>query len=179
MIKKSLIACLLSISFVFSQTSNPQDNFGELQLSEEDLLLVQMLLTSDMFRDTFVQACTIESIEWLGAQWAEKTCSCAYDNLAKSKNLLLKFLKGDENSEEMDKMNFELLEVCLPNQFPAEMESAIIRECMTGGVKKSACDCVVKSIKKKYTVRSFMKDVFEKPNVLETEITNIATQCAL
>lgn len=178
MIKKFFLTGFVAFSLGFGQSVS-QPGESDYQFSEEDLLMVQMLLTSDLFRDTFVQACTVESIEWLGAQWAEKTCSCAYDNLAKSKDLLLKFLNEDGNSENMDKMNFELLETCLPKQFPAEMESAIVRECMTGGVKKSACDCVVKNIKKKYTVRSFMKDVFEKPDILETDITKIATQCNL
>lgn len=179
MIKKSLIACLLSLSFVFSQTSNPQDYSGEFQLSEEDLFLVQMLLSDGLFRDNFVQACAMESIEWLGAQWAEKTCSCAYDNLAKNQALLLKFLNTDDEGAEADKMSFELLEKCLPQKFPPEMETAIVRECMNGGIKKSACDCVVGNIKKKYSVKSFMKGVLESPTALEKVFTDITIQCGV
>lgn len=180
--KRLAVITLLVLEIAFAQNANlaqnNQSSTSDIQLSEDDLFLVQMLLMNDMFRENFVQSCTAEAVAWLGADGAAKTCSCAYDGLAQNQKLLLRFLNESEDEEMMNKLGFELLETCLPPQFPKEMENAITRECLGGGVGSGACSCVVQSIKKKYTVKKFMKDVFEKPEKLEQDIMDIATQCA-
>lgn len=180
--KRLAVITLLVMGIAFAQNVTPAQNnqsgTSDIQLSEDDLFLVQMLLMNDMFRDNFVQSCTMEASAWLGAEGAAKTCGCAYDGLAKNQSLLLKFLNESENEEMMNKLGFELLETCLPPQFPKEMENAISKECLGGGVGSGACSCVVQNIKKQYTVKKFMKEVFENPDQLEKNIMDIATQCA-
>ncbi|SHK50011.1 hypothetical protein [Fibrobacter sp. UWEL] len=180
--KRLALITLLVFGMSFAQLLQPAQNTSsadqDVQLTEDNLFLVQMLLMNDMFRENFVQSCTAEAVAWLGADGAAKTCSCAYDGLAKNQKLLLKFLNESENEESMNKLGFELLETCLPPQFPKEMENAISKECLGGGVGAGACSCVVQEIKKKYTVKKFMKEVFERPDQLENDIMNIATQCA-
>ncbi|PWJ61734.1 MULTISPECIES: hypothetical protein [unclassified Fibrobacter] len=180
--KRLAVIPLLVMGMSFAQNAqSAQSNLStnqEIQLSEDDLFLVQMLLMNDMFRENFVQSCTAEAVAWLGADGAAKTCSCAYDGLAKNQQLLLKFLNESENEEMMNKLGFELLETCLPPQFPKEMENAISKECLGGGVGSGACSCVVQNIKQKYTVKKFMKEVFENPDQLEKDIMDIATRCA-
>ena len=160
--------------------SQGQSLLENLNLSDEDLMLVQALLSNGMFRDQFIQSCSAEYAEWLGPQWAEKTCSCAYENLVQNKNLLMKFLSGDESdSRQMGEMSYELVEKCLPSEFPPEMEKSIVRECMDGGASKSSCDCIVKKVKDKYTMKTLMKGAFQNPGVLEKEFSDIATQCGV
>lgn len=155
--------------------STNSDNF---QISSEDIALFKAMLDSPLLKDGFVQSCTVESMEWLGANQAEKTCKCAYDRLIKDNTLLSQMMTEDENLEDFDKWGFSLMEPCLPKQFPAEMNNAFIKECMkSGDVSKATCECVLKSIKKDYTVKTLIKAAFEESEKFELDIAMKAAQC--
>ena len=53
------------------------------QVSPEEMMIFKALLQSPLFKDNFVQSCTVQSMEWLGVNQADKTCNCAYDRLVK------------------------------------------------------------------------------------------------
>jgi len=149
-------------------------------LSPEDLLIFKAIVQSPLFKDSFVQSCTVQSMEWLGANQADKSCNCAFDRLTKDDKFIEKIMgsigaNGDDIN--FEKWGFNFVEPCLPQQFPAETDNAFLKECMAEGADKATCDCVLKSIKKDYTVRTLMKTAFEDQKKLELDITLKAAKC--
>ncbi len=154
---------------------------GGYEITDEDLMFFMSMLQSPLFKDTFVQSCTVESMEWLGANQADKTCKCAFDRLIKDKSLLSNMVNESSQSGNMgnfDKLSYGLIEPCLPKQFPKEMDNAFIKECMKAGdVNKATCDCVLKGLKKGYTIRSLIQTAIENPKSLEVDMALKAAQC--
>lgn len=150
-------------------------------LAPEDLMIFKAILQSPMFRDNFVQSCTVQSMEWLGANQADKSCNCAFDRLIKDDKFIggvIGSMGADGSDFNIDKWGYDFIEPCLPKQFPAEMDNAFIKECLKAGdANKATCECVLKSIKKDYSVRSLMKTVIEDEKKLELDITLKAAQC--
>ena len=65
--------------------------------SGEDMMIFKAILQSPIFKDNFVQSCTAQSMEWLGASQADKTCNCAFDRMVKDSkfiNVIRQFLKA-------------------------------------------------------------------------------------
>lgn len=164
-----------------SAAQNQGSASAGLGLAAEDLMIFKAILQSPMFKDNFVQSCTVQSMEWLGANQADKSCNCAFDRLIKDD----KFIGGvigsmgtDGSDFNIDKWGYDFIEPCLPKQFPAEMDNAFIKECLKAGdANKATCECVLKSIKKDYSVRSLMKTAIEDEKKLELDITLKAAQC--
>ena len=149
------------------------------QVSPEEMLIFKALLQSPLFKDNFVQSCTVQSMEWLGVNQADKTCNCAYDRLVKDGkfiNQIMSSISGD--NIEFEKWGFDFVEPCIPQNYPAEMDNAFVKECLKAGdVDKATCECVLNSIKKDYTVRDLMKTAFEDQKKLELDIMLKAAQC--
>ena len=164
-----------------SAAQNQGGTSAGLGLAPEDLMIFKAILQSPLFKDNFVQSCTVQSMEWLGANQADKSCNCAFDRLTKDDKFIGKVIGsmgagGDDIN--FEKWGFDFVEPCLPKQFPAETDNAFVKECLKAGdVNKATCECVLKSIKKDYTVRSLMKTAFENQKKLELDITLKAAQC--
>jgi hypothetical protein len=148
-------------------------------VSQEEMLIFKTLLQTPLFKDNFVQSCTVQSMEWLGVNQADKTCNCAYNRLVKDGkfiNQIMSSINGD--NIDFEKWGFEFIEPCIPQNYPAETDNAFVKECLKAGdVDKATCECVLKSIKKDYTVRDLMKTAFEDQKKLEVDIMLKAAQC--
>ena len=164
-----------------SAAQNQGSASAELGLAPEDLMIFKAILQSPMFKDNFVQSCTVQSMEWLGANQADKSCNCAFDRLIKDDKFIggvIGSMGADGSDFNIDKWGYDFIEPCLPKQFPAEMDNAFIKECLKAGdANKATCECVLKSIKKDYSVRSLMKTAIEDEKKLELDITLKAAQC--
>ena len=164
-----------------SAAQNQGSASAGLGLAPEDLMIFKAILQSPMFKDNFVQSCTLQSMEWLGANQADKSCNCAFDRLIKDDKFIggvIGSMGADESDFNIDKWGYDFIEPCLPKQFPAEMDNAFIKECLkSGDANKATCECVLKSIKKDYSVRSLMKTAIEDEKKLELDITLKAAQC--
>ena len=149
------------------------------QVSPEEMLIFKALLQSPLFKDNFVQSCTVQSMEWLGVNQADKTCNCAYNRLVKDGkfiNQIMSSISGD--NIDFEKWGFDFVEPCIPQNYPAEMDNAFVKECLKAGdVDKATCECVLNSIKKDYTVRDLMKTAFENQKKLEVDIMLKSAQC--
>ena len=149
------------------------------QVSPEEMLIFKALLQSPLFKDNFVQSCTVQSMEWLGVNQADKTCNCAYDRLVKDGkfiNQIMSSISGD--NIDFEKWGFDFVEPCIPQNYPAEMDNAFVKECLKAGdVDKATCECVLNSIKKDYTVRDLLKTAFENQKKLEVDIMLKSAQC--
>lgn len=164
-----------------SAAQNQGSASAGLGLAAEDLMIFKAILQSPMFKDNFVQSCTVQSMEWLGANQADKSCNCAFDRLIKDDKFIggvIGSMGADGSDFNIDKWGYDFIEPCLPKQFPAEMDNSFIKECLKAGdANKATCECVLKSIKKDYSVRSLMKTAIEDEKKLELDITLKAAQC--
>ena len=148
-------------------------------ISQEEMLIFKTLLQTPLFKDNFVQSCTVQSMEWLGASQADKTCNCAFDRMVKDSKFINRIL-GSINSENIDfqKWGFDFIEPCIPQNYPAETDIAFVKECLKAGdVDKATCECVLNSIKKDYSVRDLMKTAFEDQKKLEVDLMLKSAQC--
>lgn len=187
-ISKTIVAFLCAAAFCFAandstaksqSTAKAQAPAQASAISQEEMLIFKTLLQTPLFKDNFVQSCTVQSTEWLGASQADKTCSCAFDRLTKDSKFINRIL-GSMNSENIDfqKWGFDFVEPCIPQNYPAETDNAFVKECLKAGdVDKATCECVLKSIKKDYSVRDLMKTAFEDQKKLEVDIMLKAAQC--
>lgn len=148
-------------------------------ISQEEMLIFKTLLQTPLFKDNFVQPCTAQSVEWLGASQADKTCNCAFDRMTKDGkfiNQIMSSINGD--NIDFEKWGFEFIEPCIPQNYPAETDNAFVKECLKAGdVDKATCECVLNSIKKDYSVRDLLKTAFEDQKKLEVDIILKSAQC--
>jgi hypothetical protein len=182
-----LVAFSFSVSLCFAQAApqtsapaNGQQASG-FSLSTEEMMLLVALLQSPLFQDNFVQSCAAQSVEWLGTAQADKSCRCAFDLVTKNPDLISKIagaVSADGAGVNFEKLGFDMVEPCLPKEFPPEADKAFVKECLKqSDVDKGTCECVLQSIKKNYTVRSLMKTAFDNRKMLETDITLKTAQC--
>lgn len=181
----SLIATTLSLAdpapkSTAAPAKQEQKSTG-LSVSPEEMFILMALLQSPVFKDNFVQSCSAQSTEWLGAAQADKSCKCAFDKLIGDKDAMAKVLgsvSADGSNVDISKWGYEVVEPCLPEQFPAEMDGAFVKECLKQkDLDKEVCSCMLKSVKKDYTVHSLIKTAFEDRKKLEMDITLKAAQC--
>lgn len=182
-----LVAFSFSVSLCFAQaapkTSAPANGqqAPALSISPEEMMLLMALLQSPAFKDNFVQSCSAQSTEWLGSAQANKSCGCAFDRLVGDKALLNKVLGAvslDGKGFDFEKLGFDVVAPCLPEQFPAETDNAFVKECLKQkDLDKVTCECMLASVKKDYTVHSLIKTAFENQKKLETDLTLKAAQC--
>ena len=187
-ISKTIAAFLCAAAFCFAandstaksqSTAKAQAPAQASAVSQEEMLIFKTLLQTPLFKDNFVQSCTVQSMEWLGVNQADKTCNCAYNRLVKDGkfiNQIMSSINGD--NIDFEKWGFEFIEPCIPQNYPAETDNAFVKECLKAGdVDKATCECVLKSIKKDYSVRDLMKTAFEDQKKLEVDIMLKAAQC--
>ena len=147
--------------------------------SGEDMMLFKAILQSPIFKDNFVQSCSAQSVEWLGADQADNTCNCAFDRMVKDNEFINRILSSmSSNNIEFEKWGFDFIEPCIPQSYPAETDNAFVKECLkSGDMDKATCDCMLSSIKKDYTVHELMKAAFEDQKKLEADMLIKAAQC--
>lgn len=187
-ISKTIAAFLCAAAFCFAandstaksqSTAKTQAPAQASAISQEEMLIFKTLLQTPLFKDNFVQSCTVQSMEWLGVNQADKTCNCAYNRLVKDGkfiNQIMSSINGD--NIDFEKWGFDFVEPCIPQNYPAETDNAFVKECLKAGdVDKATCECVLKSIKKDYSVRDLMKTAFEDQKKLEVDIMLKAAQC--
>lgn len=187
-ISKTIAAFLCAAAFCFAandstaksqSTAKNQAPAQASAISQEEMLIFKTLLQTPLFKDNFVQSCTVQSMEWLGVNQADKTCNCAYNRLVKDGkfiNQIMSSINGD--NIDFEKWGFDFVEPCIPQNYPAETDNAFVKECLKAGdVDKATCECVLKSIKKDYSVRDLMKTAFEDQKKLEVDIMLKAAQC--
>ena len=187
-ISKTIAAFLCAAAFCFAandstaksqSTAKAQAPAQASAVSQEEMLIFKTLLQTPLFKDNFVQSCTVQSMEWLGVNQADKTCNCAYNRLVKDGkfiNQIMSSINGD--NIDFEKWGFEFIEPCIPQNYPAETDNAFVKECLKAGdVDKATCECVLKSIKKDYSVRDLMKTAFEDQKKLEVDLMLKTAQC--
>ena len=134
------------------------------KISATDMMLLQMLLNNQAFKDSFVVECTKEGDKFLGASQSQKSCQCAYDHMLQNDSLLYLLMRSmNANGEvtDFEKLSYRLILPCLPAQFTPEMEAFLQKSCMESvrAGNKTRCACAVREIKKSYSIQELLQDI--------------------
>ena len=63
-------------------------------------------------------------------------------------------------------------------EYPSETDNAFVKECLKQkDLNKPTCECILKSVKRDYTVHSLIKLAFENQRQLETDLNLKTAQC--
>lgn len=143
-----------------SSQANPQP----VKISATDMMLLQVLLNNQAFKDSFVVECTREGDKFLGATQSKKSCQCAYDHMLQNDSLLYMLIHSmNANGEvtDFEKLSYRLILPCLPAQFTPEMEAFLQNACLESvrAGSKTRCACAVKEIKKSYSIQELLQDI--------------------
>ena len=143
-----------------SSQANPQP----VKISATDMMLLQVLLNNQAFKDSFVVECTREGDKFLGAAQSQKSCQCAYDHMMQNDSLLYMLMHSmNANGEvtDFEKLSYRLILPCLPAQFTPEMDAFLQNACLESvrAGSKTRCACAVKEIKKSYTIQELLQDI--------------------
>ena len=143
-----------------SSQANPQP----VKISATDMMLLQVLLNNQAFKDSFVVECTREGDKFLGAAQSQKSCQCAYDHMMQNDSLLYMLMHSmNANGEvtDFEKLSYRLILPCLPAQFTPEMDAFLQNACLESvrAGSKTRCACAVKEIKKSYSIQELLQDI--------------------
>ncbi|WP_295679194.1 hypothetical protein [uncultured Fibrobacter sp.] len=181
-----LVLILVSASFAVtapksSAAANKPQQVPAISISPEEMMIFMALLQSPAFKDNFVRSCSAQSEEWLGATQANKSCACAFNRLAGDQAALNKLVNAvalDGSGINFEKIGFSVVEPCIPNEYPSETDNAFVKECLKQkDLNKPTCECILKSVKRDYTVHSLIKLAFENQRQLETDLNLKTAQC--
>ena len=147
-----------------SAPSAAQANSQPVKISATDMMLLQMLLNNQAFKDSFVVECTKEGDKFLGATKSKKSCQCAYDHMLQNDSLLYLLMRSmNANGEvtDFEKLSYRLILPCLPDHFTPEMEAFLQKACLESvrAGNKTRCACAVKEIKKSFTIQELLRDI--------------------
>ena len=143
-----------------SMPTNPQPA----KISAGDMMLLQMLLNNQAFKDSFVVECSREGDKFLGTAQSQKSCQCAYDHMLENDSLLsllVHSMNANGEVDDFEKLSYRLILPCLPDHFTPEMESFLANACLESvrAGNKTRCACAVKEIKKSFTIQELLQDI--------------------
>ncbi len=165
-----------------SAPSAAQANSQPAKISATDMMLLQMLLNNQAFKDSFVVECTKEGDKFLGATQSKKSCLCAYDHMLQNDSLLYLLMRSmNANGEvtDFEKLSYRLILPCLPAQFTPEMEAFLQKACLESvrAGNKTRCACAVKEIKKSYTIQELLRDILQDQESFKIKLIRKVGKC--
>jgi hypothetical protein len=153
-------------------------------ISASERMLLQLFLSNRDLRDSFMVECTKEASGYLGKVQSNKTCQCAFDRALQNDTLLYLLMgaaNGNGEVKDLGEGGFRLISQCLPAQFNAEMEKAIVAECMKSvrGGNEKRCTCALNHIKKTYTVQSLLQQAYLNPKEFKIKLIGLVGKCVV
>ena len=118
-------------------------------------------------------------MEAFGKNTARKIRGCVYDNIVKDRERFVQTVmeEGYPEDNKMWGINYAL--DCIPEKFTPEIEKAFIKLLNERGIPKSISQCIMKSIKKEYTMKSIFAGMIADKELFVAMFTMYATKCAV
>lgn len=118
-------------------------------------------------------------MEAFGKNTARKIRGCVYDNIVKDRERFVQTVmeEGYPEDNKMWGINYAL--DCIPEKFTPEIEKAFIKLMNERGLPKSISQCIMKSIKKEYTMKSIFAGMIADKELFVAMFTMYATKCAV
>lgn len=130
-------------------------------------------------RRDFVDEIPPQLMEVFGKNTARKMRGCVYDNIVKDRERFIQTVmeEGYPEDNKMWGVNYAL--DCIPERFTPEIEKAFIKLLNERGLPKSISQCIMKSIKKEYTMKSIFAGMIADKELFVAMFTMYATKCAV
>ena len=128
-------------------------------------------------RKDAIKNCPSEMKDFYGKKEAEKVCGCVYDRMAKDKNRLAQVIMEEGYPDDKEKWGLDYLVECVPDKFTPEMEKNFIKFMNERGIPRSSSQCILKSLKKEYSLKSFIASAKENMDLFTLIFTRLATKC--
>ncbi len=110
-------------------------------------------------KKNFVKECAETKSDFLGTISLQKTCGCAYDKMLSDKPRFIDMVMRQGFPDQNSFWGAEFKLECLPEKFTPEIEKNMVNFFNEQGLPLSVARCMVATIKKEYTLRSFLKAV--------------------
>ena len=147
------------------------------QITEEDAKAYVDNWMKTVKRKDAINNCPSKMKDFYGKKEAEKVCGCVYDHMAKDKNRFAKVIVEKGYPDDNDMWGLDYVVECIPDKFTPEMEKNLVKFMNQNGVPKSISQCILKSLKKEFSLKSFVASAKENMDLLTITFTKLATKC--
>jgi hypothetical protein len=147
------------------------------QITEEEAKAYVDNWMKTVKRKDFVKNCPSEMKEFYGKKEAEKVCGCFYDRLIKDKERFAQVVIEEGYPEDKKMWGLDYIVECVPDKFTPEMEKNLVKFMNQNGVPKSISQCILKSLKKEFSLKSFVASAKDNMDLLTITFTKLATKC--
>jgi len=147
------------------------------RITEEEAMAYVDKWKKTVKRKDAVNSCPSKMKEFYGKKEAERVCGCVYDRMAKDKNRFARVIMEEGYPDDNDNWGLDYTIECIPDKFTPEMEKNLIKIMNQHGVPKSISQCILKSLKKEYTIKSFVASAKENMDLFTAIFTMLASKC--
>jgi hypothetical protein len=138
--------------------------------------MMAAMIESPQFKNMFIAQCDTELIPYFGNKQATSTCECSYEKILSS-GYIQKILNSiNEEGKLEDSLTVELFMPCIPKTYTPQMEQFLMSSCQTKATK-NICNCIVKDIKKSFTLEQLLRKTLTDPTFIESYATGAAMRC--
>ncbi len=138
--------------------------------------MMAAMMESPQFKNMFMAQCDTELLPYLGNKQATSTCECSYEKMVSS-GYMQKILSSVNAEGKLDdSLTIELFMPCIPKSYTPEMEQFLMNSCQTKSTK-NVCSCIVKDIKKNFTLEQLLRKTMDDPTFIEGYATGAAMRC--
>lgn len=113
----------------------------------------------------------------MGKKKRKKFVDAFYDRVIKDKNRFAQVIIEEGYPEDKKMWGLDYVVECVPDKFTPEMEKNLVKYMNQNGVPKSISQCILKSLKKEFSLKSFVASVKENMDLLTITFTKLAAKC--
>lgn len=125
----------------------------------------------------FVKECAEPTANFLGKAASQKFCGCAYDKMLSDKPRFTYMVMRQGYPGQDSLWGAEFMLDCVPEKFTPEIEKNMVNLLNEKGIPLSAAKCIVATTKKEYSLKSFVKAVFNSKESMAAMLMMGALKC--
>ena len=146
-------------------------------MSEEEVKAFVKEFKKNLSKKDFLQECSANMNKFLGPTASKKSCGCFYDRLTSDEERLTRvFMEKGLPADNYTWANEYLVE-CVPEKFTPEIEKNLVNYLNETGVPLSIGKCLISTIKREYTLKSFFKASFEDEEGMQAVLMFVGVNC--
>lgn len=128
-------------------------------------------------RRDYVDEIPLRLIEAFGKNTARKMRGCVYDNIVKDRERFVQIIMEEGYPEDNKMWGINYMLDCIPERFTPEIEKYLIKSMNQLGMPKSLSQCVLKFIKKEYSLKSLVASLVDGQERLVLFFEKAAYKC--
>ena len=147
------------------------------RISEEDAKVFVEKWVKTVKKKDFVSECPLEANAFYGKKDAEKICGCIYDRLTKDKKRFEQVIMDEGYPDDVERWGVDYIVDCVPDKLSPEMEKNFVKYMNQNGVPKTLAQCILKTFKKEYSLKSFIASAKNNEDLFTLVFTLLASKC--